>query len=110
MTALFLAADKKSMAYVAGDGNENFVVLDGKEGLAFDQVADLRFSPTGSVLAYRARRGLEHFVLVDGKSMGPYGEVEASSLVFSPDGKSVAWAGFRGRRPMECLRGRQNDR
>jgi len=92
--SVVFSADKKSMAYVAGDGNENFVVLDGKEGPAFDQVADLRFSPAGSVLAYRARRGLEHFVLVDGKSMGPYGEVEASSLVFSPDGKSVAWAAF----------------
>ena len=92
--SVVFSADKKSMAYVAGDGNKNFVVLDGKEGPAFDQVADLRFSPAGSVLAYRARRGLEHFVLVGGKSMGPYGEVEASSLVFSPDGKSVAWAAF----------------
>ena len=92
--SVVFSADKKSMAYVAGDGNKNFVVLDGVEGPAFDQVADLRFSPGGSVLAYRARRGLEHFVLVDGKSMGPYGEVEARSLVFSPDGKSVAWAAF----------------
>jgi hypothetical protein len=75
--SVVFSADKKSMAYVAGDGNKNFVVLDGVEGPAFDQVADLRFSPGGSVLAYRARRGLEHFVLVDGKSMGPYGEVEA---------------------------------
>lgn len=92
--SVVFSGDKKSMAYVAGDGNKNFVVLDGKEGPAFDQVSDLRFSPAGSVLAYRARLGLEHFVLVDGKSMGPYGEVEASSLVFSPDGKSVAWAAF----------------
>ena len=92
--SIIFSADKKSMAYIAGDGNKNFVVLNGKEGPAFDKVADLRFSPAGSLLAYRARRGLEHFVLMDGKSMGPYGEVEARSLVFSPDGKSVAWAAF----------------
>ena len=92
--SVVFSADKKSMAYIAGDGNKNFVVLNGMEGPAFDQVADLRFSPTGSVLAYRARRGLEHFVLVDGNSMGPYGEVGARSLVFSPDGKSVAWTAF----------------
>jgi hypothetical protein len=78
--SVVFSADKKSMAYIAGDGSKNFVVLNGMEGPAFDQVADLRFSPAGSVLAYRARRGLEHFVLVDGKSMGPYGEVEARFL------------------------------
>jgi len=92
--SVIFSADKKAMAYIAGDGNKNFVVLNGKEGPAFDQVADLRFSPAKSLLAYRARRGLEHFVVVGGKQLGPYGEVEARTLVFSPDGESVAWAAF----------------
>ena len=58
------------MAYVAGDGNKNFVVLDGKEGQAFDDVFDLRFSPVGSRLAYVARQGLDFFVVDGDKATG----------------------------------------
>jgi hypothetical protein len=97
--SVVFSADKKSMAYVAGDGNKNFVVLDeseddGVEGTAFDDIYDLRFSPVGSRLAYRARRGLEHFVVEGGKEHGPYENIQPGSLVFSPDGKDLAWAAF----------------
>jgi hypothetical protein len=92
--SVVFSADKKAMAYVAGDGNKNFVVLNGVEGPAFDHVVDLHFSPAKPLLVYCARRGLEHFVVVGDKSLGPYGEVDTRSLVFSPDGKSVAWTAF----------------
>jgi hypothetical protein len=92
--SVIFSADKKSMAYVAGDGNQNFVVLDGAEGAKFDEIYDLRFSPVGSRLAYGARRGLEHFVVEGGKELGPYENVRQGSLVFSPDGKALAWAAF----------------
>jgi len=92
--SVIFSPDKKSMAYIAGDGNQNFVVLDGAEGAKFDEIYDLRFSPVGSRLAYGARRGLEHFVVDGGKELGPYENVEQGSLVFSPDGKALAWAAF----------------
>ena len=92
--SVIFSADKKSMAYVAGDGNQNFVVLDGAEGAKFDEIYDLRFSPVGSRFAYRARRGLEHFVVEGGKELGPYENIQQGSLVFSPDGKALAWAAF----------------
>ena len=92
--SVIFSADKKAMAYVAGDGNKNFVVLDGAGGPAFDEIYDLRFSPVGSRLAYGARRGLEHFVVEGGKEHGPYENIQQGSLVFSPDGKALAWAAF----------------
>ncbi len=92
--SVVFSADKKSMAYVAGDGNKNFVVLDGKEGPAFDDIFDLRFSPVGSRLAYGARRGLEYFVVQGDKEQGPYENIQRGSLVFRSDGKDLAWAAF----------------
>lgn len=92
--SVIFSADKKSMAYVAGDGNQNFVVLDGAEGAKFDEIYDLRFSPVGSRFAYCARRGLEHFVVEGSKELGPYESIQQGSLVFGPDGKALAWAAF----------------
>ena len=92
--SVIFSPDKKSMAYVAGDGSQDFVVLDGAEGAKFDAIYDLRFSPVGGGLAYGARRGLEHFVVDGGKELGPYENIQQGSLVFSPDGKALAWAAF----------------
>jgi hypothetical protein len=91
--SILFSPNKMAMAYVAGDGNKNFVVVDGVEGSAFDGVDDLRFS-SKSVLAYRARRGTEYFVVVGDKTWGPYADVQPKSLVFSPDSKIAAWAAF----------------
>ena len=97
--SVVFSADRKTMAYVAGDGNRNFVVVDesegdGAEGPPFDDIYDLRFSPVGSRLAYGARRGLDHFVVEGGKEHGPYENIQRGSLVFRPDGKDLAWAAF----------------
>ena len=92
--SVVFSADKKTMAYVAGDGNKNFVVVNGKEGPAYDNVSDLRFAPTGNGFAYCARQGQKHFVVINGKKTGPYENVKSGSLVFSPDGKSAAYAAF----------------
>ena len=92
--SVVFSSDKKSMAYVAGDGIKNFVVLDGVEGPAFDEIYGLRFAPIGSQFAYGARRALEHFVVAGGKELGPYENIQQESLVFSPDGKKLAWAAF----------------
>ena len=92
--SVVFSADKKIMAYVAGDGKKNFVVVNGVEGPAFDNVSDLVFAPKGSGFAYCALQGMEHFVVINGKKMGPYDNVKTGSLVFSPDGKSAAYAAF----------------
>ena len=89
------------MAYVAGDGNKNFVVVDGNlkaRPLMISMICVSRLSDRR--LAYGARRGLEHFVVEAGKGVeggkehGPYENIQRGSLVFRPDGKDLAWAGF----------------
>jgi hypothetical protein len=92
--SVVFSADKKAMAYVAGDGIKDFVVLNGVEGKAYDEVADLRFSPAKSLLIYRARRGTEHFVVLGKNTLGPYVNVKPRSLTFRDDGKVVAWSAF----------------
>jgi hypothetical protein len=108
--SVVFSANKKAMAYVAGDGNKNFVVLDGVEGTHFDEIYDLRFSPVGSRLAYGARRGLEHFVVEGGKELGPYENIQQGSIVFRPDGKDLAWAAFGSEGKWHvCLNGKMID-
>ena len=112
--SVVFSADKKAMAYVAGDGNMNFVVLDGVlkagEGTHYDDIYDLRFSPVGSRLAYSARRGLEYFIVEGGKEHGPYDNIQRGSLVFSPDGKNLAWAAFGSDAKWHvCLNGKTID-
>ncbi len=92
--SVVFSSDQKSMAYIAGDLNQKFVVLDGAEGAKFDEIYDLHFSPVGSRLVYGARRGLEHFVVEGDKEHGPYENIQRGSLVFRPDGKDLAWAAF----------------
>ncbi|MDE0838399.1 MAG: hypothetical protein OSB41_05025 [Kiritimatiellae bacterium] len=92
--SVVFSSDKKAMAYVAGDGIKDFVVLNGVEGEAFDEVHDVLFAPSRRVMAYRARRGVEHFVVVGKKAMGPYVNVKPGSLTFRDDGKVVAWSAF----------------
>jgi len=90
--SITFSPDKNRMAFIAGDGEKQFAVLDGEKGPAFDRVDGLRFDATGKRFAYRARSGLEHFIVVNGESKGPYEDVAPGSPLFSPDGKTTAYA------------------
>jgi len=83
---------RRRMAYTAGDGAKQFVVLDGWRGPSFDRVRNLRFDPSGRRFAYCSQDGLKHYVVIDGKIMGPYESVAPDAPAFSPDGRTVAWA------------------
>jgi len=86
------APGNQRMAYAAGDGKKYFVVLDGWRGPAFQRISNLRFGPAGKRFAYRSQDGLKNYVVIDGKIMGPYEDIASGSPVFSPDGRTVAWA------------------
>ena len=90
--SILFAPGGARMAYTAGDGKKQFVVLDGVKGPSFERVWNLRFSPAGKRFAYHSRDGLKNNVVIDGKAMGPYEDVAPGSPVFSPDGKTAAWA------------------
>jgi ATP-dependent RNA helicase DHX57 len=84
----------RRLAWVASEGLQARVVLDGAEGPEHDAVADLTFSPDGARHGYAAREGGRWRPYVDGKAGPAYDRV--AGLVFSRGGRSVAYAARRG--------------
>jgi len=88
--------------YAARKGERWFVVVNGKEGPAFDRVVSPTLSPDGKHLVYRARALGRRFVVVadtQGKTIREHPACEQVHAVqFTPDGRSVAYAVKDGRR------------
>lgn len=82
-------------AFAARRGNAWFVVINGREGPAFDRVVKPIFSPDGKKLTYRARKDGKRFVVVadaDGRTIKQHSSYEqVFQPVFTADGKSVAY-------------------
>lgn len=92
---LVYSRDGSFHAYVAQKGESWFVVVNGKEGPAFDRVVSPKFSPDGKFLVYRARKDGKRFVVVadtTGKTVKIHPAYEqVFDVVFTADGKSVAY-------------------
>jgi WD40 repeat protein len=92
---LVYSRDGSFHAYAAQKGESWFVVVNGKEGPAFDRVVSPKFSPDGKFLVYRARKAGKRFVVVadtTGKSIRTHPAYEqVFDAVFTADGKSVAY-------------------
>lgn len=79
--------DSRHVAYEAWRAGKMFVVTDGVEGEAFDEVNDyFRFSPDGKRMVYLAKRAGRQFLVVDGKATA-YDEI--TDFKFSPDSKRL---------------------
>lgn len=80
------------VAYIAGDNNSAWVVIDTTEGPKYRSIVrgSLGFSADGSTVAYVAAGDQGHHVVVGDKIYGPYGGGVAS-LAVSADGKTAAW-------------------
>ncbi len=85
------------MAYGAKSGGKWSVVVDGKEGRAYDGIgaSGIVFSPDGQHVAYAARSGGKWSMVVDGKESKAYDGIGITP-VFSPDGQHVAYAAESG--------------
>lgn len=92
---LIYSGDGRFHAYAANRGERSFVVVNGKEGPAFDRVVSPKFSPDGKFLVYRARKSGKRFVVVAdtaGKTIKTYPVYEqVFDVMFTGDGKSVAY-------------------
>ena len=92
---LTYSRDGSLHAYAARKGSNWFIVVNGKEGPAFDRVIKPLFSPDGKYLVYRARKDGKRFVVVadaDGKILRQHAAYEqVFQPVFTADGKSVAY-------------------
>lgn len=97
---LVYSGDGLMRAYVARRDKEVFVVINGKEGPAFDIVIKPIFSPDGKYIAYRARKDGRRFVIVGDSSGNTIRQKSVYEQVFQPvftsDGKSVAYGAKDG--------------
>jgi dipeptidyl aminopeptidase/acylaminoacyl peptidase len=86
--------DGKRLAYIAQEGSQRFVVLDGKPGAKYEAIykGTLTFSPDGKRLAYCAGKGGMRTVVLDGAEGTPHKDAMVSTLRFSPDGTKLAYA------------------
>ena len=67
--SLTVSPDNKRVAYAEKQGDKQFVVVDGKEGKAYDdiKIITLIFSPDSKQVAYAAKLGHKWCAVVDGK-------------------------------------------
>lgn len=83
-------------AYAAANGKGNwFIVVNGKEGPAFDRIVSPKFSPDGQYIVYRARKDGKRFVVVadlDGRTIRQHPAYDqVFDVKFTVNGKSVAY-------------------
>ena len=86
------------------------VVVDGKEGPAFDYIwtGGLHFSEDGKHFTYRAERGGKHFAVVDNVESGPYERVGAPAFRDYKDrGFVVAFDAVRDGRELFVVNGQE---
>jgi len=89
--------DGNHMAYVARDGGETFVVIDGIEQKRHSlQIANLLYSFDSQHIAYIASDVVDEFsfssaVFVDGNKQQSYQDQNLSNLVFSSDNQQTAY-------------------
>lgn len=81
--------DGKRMAYLAGEGGENFYYIDGKKDGPYQPEGSIVFSPDSQRIIYFALEGEEWFAILDGERIGPYQGV--TEPVFSGDSKRVGY-------------------
>ena len=91
--------DSKRLAYIARRGGKTTVVCDGKEGVFRDETVHYPlFSPDGKGLAYWIRtrtKGRPKLSVVWNEKVIAHVNSDPQ-MVFSPDGKELAWGGYRG--------------
>lgn len=88
-------SQNNSLAFVAMKDGRFFVVMNGKEGPAFDSVVIPMFSPDCNKLVYRARDGARRMVVVADAASNEHHRHQEYEMVFptalTADGKSVAY-------------------
>lgn len=97
---VMISPDGSRVAYVATKGpSECVMVLNQKEGPAFDSIKFATFSPVGHRLAYIGSKGGKQYVIVDATLSPAYQMVMPGELSFSEDGKHVGYTASTGSAP-----------
>ena len=87
--------DSRRVAYAAGKGTNEFVVVDGQHGPEYDEIAEEGpvFSPDSKRLAYQALKNQRWFVVLDGQEGPEYECIIEGRVTFLADGTLVYLAG-----------------
>jgi hypothetical protein len=81
------------VAYAAGVGDKQFVVVDEREEKQYDGITTVPlFSPDSRRVAYVAGVGDKQFVVVNGREEKQYDAILEGTPLFSPDSQRVAYA------------------
>jgi hypothetical protein len=87
-------------------GQKQILVVDGQEGVEYDKINGLVFSPDGKRVAYMALDGQRQLMVVDGHAGEGYAQVAVP--VFSPNGKHVAYSAKKGEHMLEVIDGQES--
>jgi hypothetical protein len=96
------------IAYPVRKGSKWYVVIDGKEGPAYDEISRsaITFSPDGKRFAYGARKSDRWFVVLDGKAFPEDGHDFVGYFAFSPDSKKFVYAARKGNQQSFVVNGK----
>ena len=87
--------DGKHFAYVAADGNQVFIVQDGKKSPAYEDIGQgSPYFSQQSDLEYAAQRGGKWLVVAAGRERERYDDLGSSKPYFFA--RKVRYFGFRG--------------
>ncbi|MHB9023803.1 MAG: WD40 repeat domain-containing protein [Armatimonadota bacterium] len=105
LPGLFFSPDGKRLAYEVAVGKQWAVVVDGKQGKAYDDLDIPIFSPDFRRMAYAAKTGDAWRMVLDGVAGKPYlsfgtgrgfaGDASTIDPVFSPDSKHLVYTARR---------------
>lgn len=94
--------DCSRMACIYKEGDNKYVVVDGKPGERYDNITELKFSTNGKRFVYAAWCGDSMCAVVDGMEQKSYRWV--MNITFSPDSKRMAYsAGLKGGKYECCI-------
>jgi hypothetical protein len=97
LAGLIFSPDSQHVAYRARFGGKEHVVVGGETGEHYDAVRDLVYSPDASRVAYRAQADGRWFIVVGDRQGKAYDAIQDGSLVFSADGRRLAFVARTGK-------------
>ena len=103
-----MSSDGKHYAYIKAVAGGVAAVVEGREGLQYDEIQALQFAGHGSRVAYVAKKASLSYAVVDGVEMESQSTV--SDFRFSDDGSRFAYLAFKDGRHSVVIDGKESQK